>query len=63
MNGEWERNQKSAWWKYNDGYWQKESDLSDVLNDSNTLEKDKAYKEKRQENKSSGFFIKTGNSK
>ncbi|MFT4802669.1 MAG: hypothetical protein ACI93N_002449, partial [Flavobacteriaceae bacterium] len=26
-------------------------------------EKDKAYKEKRQENKSSGFFIKTGNSK
>lgn len=63
IDGEWERNQKSGWWKFNEGYWQKESDQSDVSTDMNTLEKDKASKEKRQKNKSGGLYIKTGNSK
>ena len=63
IDGEWERNQKSGWWKYNDGYWRKVSDESDVENDKNTSEKDKAGKEKRHQNKTSGLFIKTGSSK
>lgn len=63
IDGEWERNQKSGWWKFNQGYWQKEADQSDVTNDKNTLETDRASKEKRKENKSTGLFIKTGSSK
>ena len=63
IDGEWERNQKSGWWKYNDGYWQKDTEASNVSNDKNTDDKDKASKEKRKENKSGGLFIKTGSSK
>lgn len=63
IDGEWERNQKSGWWKFNHGYWQKKSVDSEVSNDKNTLEKDRASKEKRKENKSGGLYIKTGNSK
>lgn len=63
MDGEWERNQKSGWWKYNPGYWQKASELSEVKNDENTSEEMKKSKEKRHENKSGGLYIKTGSSK
>lgn len=63
MDGEWERDQKSGWWKYNDGYWKKNSEKSDVKNDNNTTKEDKVGKDKRKDNKSGGMFIKTGSSK
>lgn len=63
VDGEWERNQKSGWWKYNPGYWQKETEASEVKNDENTAEELKESKEKRHQNKSGGLFIKTGSSK
>lgn len=63
IDGEWERNQKTGWWKYNSGYWQKESRQSDVTNDRNTSQSDRASKEKRKNNKSGGLFIKTGTPK
>ncbi len=59
IDGEWERDQNSGWWKYNDGYWRKVSDNTAVNNNKNTADSDKAGKEKRQQNKSGGFFIKT----
>ena len=63
VDGKWERNQKTGWWKFNEGYWQKEGEGSDVKNDANTLEIDKESKEKRQENKAGSLYIKTGSSK
>ena len=63
MDGEWERNQRSGWWKYNEGYWQKDSEASSVKNDNNTKEEDKASKDKRKSNKAGGLYIKTGSSK
>ena len=63
IDGEWERNQRSGWWKYSEGYWQKDSDQTDVENDRNTAEQDKAGKVQRQKNKTAGLFIKTGTPK
>lgn len=63
IDGEWERNRKSGWWRYNKGYWQKDSEMSTVKNDGNTAEESKESKEKRQQNKTGGLFIKTGSSK
>lgn len=63
MDGLWERNQKSGWWRYNAGYWQKEKETSDVKNDNNTSEDDKENKEQRHQNKTGGLYIKTGSSK
>ena len=62
MDGQWERNQKSGWWKYNSGYWLKEKESSDVKNDKNTAEDDKENKEQRHQNKTGGLYIKTGSS-
>ncbi len=63
IDGEWERSRKSGWWKYNKGYWRKDSEISKVKNDENTSIDDKKSKEKRQENKKGGLYIKTGSSK
>lgn len=63
MDGEWERSKRTGWWKFNEGYWQKDTETTNVDNDKNTKESDKASKQKRKDNKSSGLFIKTGPSK
>lgn len=59
MDGEWERNQKTGWWSYNEGYWQKGmSQLTKVSIDANTTEEEKKKNEKRKDNYK--VFIRTG---
>ena len=61
MDGKWERDKKSGWWKFSDGYWQKESESTSVEIETRNGEGAKTSNQKKGGTQK--FYIKTGSSK
>ena len=61
MDGYWERNQKTGWWVFNEGYWQKENNDLEVRSDNKVVSISKSEGTPQEEVvvKPTGLFIKT----